>query len=63
MAGWLLYSRWPKKALVLAEQTLQTLRDIGPAGLPSGARHRREAMCVYMVIEIMSELKQRLGEG
>jgi len=58
MAGWLLYSRWPKKALALAEQTLLTLREIGPAGIPSGAKHRREAMCVYMIIEIMAELKQ-----
>lgn len=24
-------------------QTLQTLREIGPAGIPSGAKHRREA--------------------
>lgn len=131
MAGWLLYSRWPKKALALAEQvgfvyqksawlsrvvqlmncqTLLTLREIGPAGIPSGAKHRREAgdfgeicslslqcwivleslkrvcgfshllsmsktsnicksgcewliqaMCVYMIIEIMAELKQNLG--
>jgi len=58
MAGWLLYSRWPKKALALAEQTLQTLREVGPAGIPSGAKHRREAMCVYMIIEVMAELKQ-----
>ncbi|CAK9006017.1 unnamed protein product [Durusdinium trenchii] len=58
MAGWLLYSRWPKKALALAEQTLQSFREIGPAGIPSGAKHRREAMCVYMIIEVMAELKQ-----
>eukprot|EP00439_Symbiodinium_sp_Y106_P067608 s54_g11.t1 len=58
MAGWLLYGRWPKKALALAEQTLEMLRAIGPAGIPNGAKHRREAMCVYMIIEIMTELKQ-----
>ncbi|CAJ1456020.1 unnamed protein product [Effrenium voratum] len=58
MAGWLLYGRWPKKALALAEQTLEILRDIGPAGIPGGSKHRREAMSVYMIIEIMAELKQ-----
>lgn len=58
MAGWLLYGRWPKKALALAEQTLEIFRALGTAGIPNGAKHRREAMCVYMIIEIMTELKQ-----
>ncbi|CAE7892783.1 unnamed protein product [Symbiodinium sp. KB8] len=40
------------------EETLEIFRALGPAGIPNGAKHRREAMCVYMIIEIMTELKQ-----
>lgn len=58
MAGWLLYARWPKKALALAEQTLELFRSLGPSGLPAGVNYRREAMCVYMIIELMTEMKQ-----
>eukprot|EP00930_Biecheleria_cincta_P083550 TRINITY_DN73105_c0_g1_i1.p1 TRINITY_DN73105_c0_g1~~TRINITY_DN73105_c0_g1_i1.p1 ORF type:complete len:818 (+),score=220.59 TRINITY_DN73105_c0_g1_i1:96-2549(+) len=58
IAGWLLYARWPKKALVLAEQTLELFRSLSPAGLPGGVKYRREAMSVYMIIELMTELKQ-----
>lgn len=58
MAGWLLYARWPKKALALAEQTLELFRELGPSGLPGGVKYRREAMSVYMVIELLTEQKQ-----
>jgi len=58
MCGWLRFGRWPKKALVLAEQTLLLFRSLGPGGLPGGAGYQREAQTVSMIIEIMVELKQ-----
>eukprot|EP00930_Biecheleria_cincta_P082646 TRINITY_DN72347_c0_g1_i1.p1 TRINITY_DN72347_c0_g1~~TRINITY_DN72347_c0_g1_i1.p1 ORF type:complete len:821 (+),score=204.70 TRINITY_DN72347_c0_g1_i1:142-2604(+) len=58
MCGWLRFARWPKKALVLAEQSLLQFRSVGPSGLPGGAGYRREAQVVGVIIELMVELKQ-----